>query len=147
MRNADLFGVSADLPPAQQGVFRKRIPPRSRKSEISFAPDERTLQLCRLTGTWPVEWFYSEGSVSLFDVTANQTLWDYSWTFPNSFPAPTGLFNEDGSEDWTCLLETNLMRPTYALSMREQSWADSDNQQIALQLSGLTVVRTFSLLR
>lgn len=140
--NADLFGVSVRTYCQHNKVFfPEKNSTAIAKSEISFAPLTSGLATLSFDRHVAQEWFYSEGSVSLFDVTANQTLWDYSWTFSQFIPGADRSFNEDGSEDWTCLLETNFdATHTYALSMREQSWADSDNQQIALQLSGLTVV-------
>lgn len=139
---ADLFRVSVRsychynqvLLPAYNSTARAH-------SEISFAPV--TSGTATLSFDWHVaqEWFYSEGAVSLFDHTANQMLWNYDWNFAQFIPGSSRTLNADGSQHWAYLLETDFdANHTYTLTMREQSWADSDRQQIAFQMSGLTVV-------
>jgi hypothetical protein len=79
---------------------------------------------------------FSEGLVSLFDVTTNQTLWAYQWDYPF-----------EGNIPFTCCYQAALSieQPflashQYAFTMRVGMDASIDEQSMSIRTSGLYAV-------
>jgi hypothetical protein len=110
------------------------------ESRIEFSPLTSGLANLTLTLNGAQEWFYSAGGLSLLDLTTDQTLWDYEWNFSSFIPGAARTFNPDGSVEFAAALDALFdSNHLYALTLHEQSWADSDRQQVSVQLGGLGV--------
>ena len=87
------------------------------------------------------EWFWSEGSVGLFDATLGQELWQRGWSGPSGvtdfgWVFTPGTLNATASLIFdTALLSTH----TYELSMSTSTNSNPGDQQlVTINLSGLT---------
>ncbi len=80
---------------------------------------------------------YSDGFVSLFDVTASQSMFDYAWTFPFSGTVPWDCTTSFGCEASLSLETPMLASHRYALTLHESTNADFDSQALSIQVSGL----------
>ena len=74
--SANLFEISAYT---DSGVTQWENSLSFAKTEIIFSPLVDALQPIKIDFMGYYEWFFSDGFVSLIDLTSNQELWDYSW--------------------------------------------------------------------
>jgi len=87
--------------------------------------------------------FFSSGTVSLVNLTANQTLWSVGWTKPNFFDLPwVDVFDPTHPYDpwFTASLALNSAFSAsneYELRMFVTSDANFDGQRVGVQVSGL----------
>lgn len=86
--------------------------------------------------------FYSEGLVSLYDLTADQSMFSYSWTccsFQGTVPwePRSGPFIRNGAS--IALDQQFLASHDYALTMLTTTHANFDSQSVSIDVSGLEV--------
>jgi hypothetical protein len=144
--NTEMFGVSAyssmggpeHLEDYLAGAHNATA---GAESEICFSPLTSGTADIELNFTGDYEWFYSQGSVNLVDLTSGQTLWNYGWSGPGNGTVPWSV-NLGSSPIATAslALETDLnATDSYALDMYTQTFSDSDDELTSIQLSGLEV--------
>ena len=112
-------------------------------TEITFAPSTSGATTLDLEFYGANEWYYSDGSVSLFDATLNQTVWNYGWAYGQ---AGTVLWTVNNPGQWyaraSVPLETIFdATHTYQLTMSTDTDANYDSQHILVQLSGLETIQ------
>ena len=110
-------------------------------SEMSFMPVVSGLASIGLDFKGTYEWFWSAGSVSLFDATLGQELWAHGWSGPSSV-LDFGWVFTPGTLDATATLALPTFLSsthTYEFSMSTSTNSNPGDQQlIAVNLSGLT---------
>jgi len=139
--NADMFGVSAftDMHQAFFQGWPGHNSTAGAESVISFLPLTGGTATTDLEFTADYDWSYSAGSVSLFDVTSNQTLWNYGWYLSSASLPWTGY--PGGPASAILSVETDFnAADTYSLTIYTQTYADQDNEQTSIQLSGFEIV-------
>jgi PEP-CTERM motif len=135
--SADLFGVAAstaaypDFATLLNGSGQTGA---TAHTSLLFAPvhdGEASLGLTFLTGTY--ESYFTEAKVSLFDVTANQTLWSYESIFAaGNVPWPS----------FGCcaatILETHSLLSSHVYELQLQTGAQSstDSMQMSVNVAG-----------
>jgi hypothetical protein len=102
--------------------------------EFSTAQDQTAALAFDFTGFDQAQ--FSSGFVSLFDLTENLTLLNYEWGYPLA-----------GSVPWECCYQASIAHTqnlqashVYALSMHTATDANTDEQAVALRVSGLHAV-------
>lgn len=89
------------------------------------------------------QYVYSQGAISLFDVTAGLMSWTYSWSVPNlsgNVPWTIDPFLSLGAASFTAATEL-LAGHTYTLTTSVGVHANSDAQRITMQVAGLDPTR------
>lgn len=88
------------------------------------------------------EWYYSGGYVSLFDITLNQELWNYSWDYGS--PGTTVPWDHEFTGPMDPYATATLIPITdfsathfYKLTMYAWVAANNDNERIQIHMSGL----------
>lgn len=116
----------------------------SAESEIVFSPLIDSLQTVTIDFTAWYDSYYSEGYVSLFDLTENMELWNYWWTegyIGNVYwePQPPTGDPEDPVERAIVDQDTDFIAThTYELVMYTQTNSQwPDKQRINVQVSGI----------
>jgi hypothetical protein len=138
--NASLFNVLVNTYFNGIGYFPARNATARAESTIWFSPTASGTATFELEHRGAYEWFYSQGTARLFDVTANETVWSHDWYF-GFIPEATRIDNPDNSISFNYAQNADLdSSHVYSLLLREQSWADADRQFVSLQLNGLAVV-------
>ena len=138
--NVDTFGVSAfsDMVPAFPQGWPGHNSTAGAESEIWFSPLTGGTATIGLDFSGAYTWYYSSGFVSLSDVTAGQTLWNYGWNGLNLLDGSNWMLNPDGTASATYSFQTDFNpADTFKLTMYTQTFADYDEEQTAIQLSGL----------
>jgi hypothetical protein len=119
------------------------------KSELLFAPTATGLATIGLSLTKAgSNDFWSEGTVSLFDITANEFLWNHGWdvaAFPGNplfGPPEYGHFlNGTPLNTGPLALDTAFdASHQYQLTLYTLTHSQNDTQNITLEVSGLHVV-------
>ena len=84
---------------------------------------------------------WTAGEVSLFDLTSNSQLWNYSWSFwsPGNIPWDDPQSYGTGPANFSIYTDFSTSH-TYELIMQVSSNAGDDSQQVQMQLTGLQVV-------
>lgn len=135
---ADFFEVSVF------GITKLWSSLASAKTEIIFTPLIDGLQSLSIDFAGYYDYFFSEGSVSLFDLTENQELWNYSWDhwFAGNVPWELVAGDVPGlTAVATLSLDTYFAADhTYTLKMFAGMDSNSDAELIKIKLTGLKIV-------
>lgn len=110
------------------------------RTDISFTPLTSGTTSIGLDFFGANEWYYSDGYVSLFDVTLNQTLWSYGWAYGSPSTVPwTNNYEGDPSHSHAMVtVETDFSASdTYQLTMNTDTDSNGDTQNVQIQLSGI----------
>jgi hypothetical protein len=112
-------------------------------NQIQFSPLMDATQTVGLRFFGWNEWYYSAGSVRLFDATAGVELWNYGWEGQDRRNVP--WIDPVGGTDWRAAAALNpetdfLASHQYELTMYTVTGANHDDQRILIQLTGLEVI-------
>ena len=109
--------------------------------QIRFSPAKDQVQSVGIQIARGDKWLFTEGSVSLLDLTSNSELWHYSWHFLNN---PFGNIPWDpGSFDATANFNVDtdfLASHQYELTMFTSMDAASDSESAWIRVTGLEAV-------
>lgn len=135
--SADTFGISASTqnlwPPHPNALA-------TATTELTFAPLTSGTASIGLDFFGANEWYYSDGYASLFDVTLNQTLWNYGWAYgsPSTVPWTNNYEGVAWKSHATVSVETDFSASdTYRLTMNTDTDANYDSQNVQIQLFGI----------
>jgi hypothetical protein len=113
----------------------------SATSQLWFSPLVDQTQIVGININFEAGSPYTDGSISLLDLTSNSELWNYNWNFINYAPADfswdpsvgIGLANINVDTDFLALHQ-------YELTMMTASNAGDDSESVQIQLTGLVAV-------
>jgi hypothetical protein len=106
------------------------------RSEIWFSPLSSQTASLNLEFLGEHMWFYSQGSVSLTDITSGQEIWNYGWAGPSSGTVPWEV--SAGLATASLTLNTDFSATdTYYLNMYTETAARGDAEFIQIQMVGL----------
>ena len=144
--DAGLFEVGAQTDAVDLSFDYYGHSTASAKSTIQFAPTSTAMGDIDVTLAGEFQPYFSEGFVSLVDLTTQGMLWNYRWT----------CCNFDGTMPWTttdgnysaALHLSNAFSASdlYQLTMYTSTNADLDRESVKMQVSGLHSVPEPSLL-
>lgn len=123
------------------------------KTEITFSPVTSGAGLLDFGFAGYDRWYYSQGAISLVDVTAAATIWEFGWDREHTTaPYPW----KDGRVEWELNPERGEGEPhalarlalnttfdadrIYSLVLQTQTFSDWDEGTISIELNGLTIV-------
>jgi hypothetical protein len=111
----------------------------SAQSEIWFSPLTSQTTTVNLQFSGWSQWYYSEGSVSLLDVTSGDEVWNYGWNSYVSGTVPWEPTGGNPSMTASLTLDTDFIAAdTYELNMYTHTDSTPpDSEQILIQLFGL----------
>jgi len=106
------------------------------KSEIWFTPLSSETATINMAFLGEHFWFYSQGSLSLTDVTSGEQIWNYGWAGPGPGTVPWQV--SEGIATASITIDTDFnAADTYYLSMSTQTAAQGDSEFIQVQVFGL----------
>ena len=127
--NSDLFSVEAD-----STAFITRSTTAVSSNGIVFFPSDDQNQVIDLQFS-SVRWYFCSGSVSLYDLTANQQVWDYGWSgFDGTVPWTANGMSATATIDQDTPF---LASHEYELVMITATQSAGDSEQSLIQLTGL----------
>lgn len=133
--DAGLFEVSA------YGSTKMLAQQASARSELTFSPVFNGSQNIAIDFVGDYEWYFSDGLVSLFDLTLNQEIWNYSWSLMGQGTVPWLSAGGDPNATAALSLDTFLADDhTYNLTMSTGIYSNGDAELINMRLSGLETV-------
>jgi hypothetical protein len=110
----------------------------STQTDLLFSPTSDGTALLELEFIGTNTAYYSNGSVSLFDVTSNEQLWAYGWTCCHfNGNVPLSLFQYTGMLSFDQSLSDDHM---YRLLMSTGTNADGDREGMTIRVGGLIPV-------
>jgi len=110
-------------------------------NQIAFSPLSDQTQTLSLLFSSDFRYYFGEGSVELFDLTANTELWDYGWSgYSGTVPwtPPEGGYGPSSAE--LDPVTPFLSSHTYLLTMIVGINSASDTDEAMIQLQGLEAV-------
>lgn len=113
------------------------------RTDIFFSPLSSQTTSIDLDFLGANEWYYSDGYVSLVDVTANQTLWNYGWALMGQGTVPwTNNYDGVASQFHAAVsVDTDFdATHTYELVMNTDTDSNGDTQNVQIQLFGIEAV-------
>ncbi len=140
--DSDLFSIRAETEAADQNRFRQ-FASASPSTTLRFSTPADQLAPLTIDFVGNGQAYYSDGLVSLYDVTADTFVFNYSWNCCNFFGGTVPWVEHTGGPDrYTATVTPEpllLASHVYELTMDTTTYAQDDGQSIEIGLSGLYV--------
>jgi hypothetical protein len=141
--SADLFGVYTDTSSVPWGPVSSSA--AAATSILEFSPVSTGLASISIDFVQSGIAVWSEGLVSLQNLTTNQQMWNYAWTFQFGGGPSLPTFLQSIGYDYGLPATLNLQTTfntsdRYLLTMHTRTSANFDGQTSRIQLNGLQAV-------
>ena len=114
----------------------------SAKSELSFSPEDSALVPISIKVTGWGHWYFSLGSVALYDLTTGTTLWNIDWN-GESGTMPWSVQGDEEPRGTAALTINTELLESHDYQLTLFSWVNSQepsSPHILMQVSGIEVV-------